>query len=109
MSVTDAKKQAVDSAVSIAEDITAGRLDPTDLQAEVTAKCRELFGTVYGPEDELWPLHIDVIRQGLHLNALSADELAEWTAVIRRREELAAAPGRSWIERALAEGADDDQ
>jgi hypothetical protein len=51
------------------------------------AACRELFGIVgSGPEDPLWELHGDVARQYLAAGGASANELAEWTEVQRRRE-----------------------
>ncbi|BBX00919.1 hypothetical protein BST36_29680 [Mycolicibacterium moriokaense] len=103
-----AKKHAVDAAVSIADDVTTGRLDPEQLEAEAVKACREVAGTVLGPEDPIWPLQVDIARQVLAIGgAICANELAEWSAVERSREKGKAAEG-SWIEQVLAEGADED-
>ncbi|SON63377.1 hypothetical protein MSIMFI_04907 [Mycobacterium simulans] len=81
----------IKAAMSIAKDVTAaaeqGRFDPADLNAELVVTCRELFGTVAGEGDPLWPLHVDIARQVLALDGVSADELSEWLAVLQRRAE----------------------
>lgn len=79
------KRAAILAAVTLAEDIDAGKVGPDQLDAELVGVCRSLFGTVGGPEDALWELHIDVTRQTLAAGGLTADELSEWAAVIRRR------------------------
>jgi hypothetical protein len=75
----------VTAAMSIAKDVAEGRVDPSALQATAVAECQELFGTVVGDGDALWTLHADGARQAIALGALSADELSEWAAVMRRR------------------------
>jgi hypothetical protein len=82
MSTTE---DVIKSAASVARDVAEGRLDPAALDAAVAEECRELFGTVAGPVDPLWPLQVDVARQVLALGGVPADELTEWTAVVRRR------------------------
>ena len=82
---TPTKREAAKAAMSVAEDIAEGRLDPLALQQQAVTECRELFGTVVGDGDALWTLHADVARQAIALGALSADELSEWAAVMRRR------------------------
>ena len=114
----DAMKAAVTAALQIAEDVTAGQLDVTALDAVAVAECRNLFARVVGPTDPLWEMHVDVARQVLAVGGgVPVDELAEWVAVYRAAEVDAAvvAPevvpadrGPSWIETALAEGADLD-
>ncbi|MCX2934046.1 flagellar hook-length control protein [Mycobacterium sp. CVI_P3] len=101
------KQDAVKAAMSIANDVTSGALDPDDLQAAAVAEVRKLFGTVIGPEDPLWPIHVQVMRDVLAVGkgCISADELAEWSAVYRAAE----GPPPSWIEEALAAGAGDDE
>lgn len=79
------KRDAVDAAMSVAEDVAEGKIDPSTLDQAVAKECRELFGTVLGEGDPLWPLHIDVTRQVLADGGLSADELSEWLAVARSR------------------------
>ncbi|MGP4054135.1 flagellar hook-length control protein [Mycobacterium sp. 4D054] len=84
------KSDGITAAMSIAEDIAAGTVEPTTLESELADECRALFGVVAGPADPLWPLHVDITRQALAAGALSADELSEWAAVIRRREAVGA-------------------
>ena len=104
-----ARKEVVVSALAIADAVAHDRMSPIELEAAAVEQCRELFGTVYGPEDPLWELHVSVVRQVLGFGGVPADELAEWTAVQRRREgKPVVEPEVSWIERALAEGGDED-
>jgi len=115
----DAMKAAVTAALQIAEDVTAGHLDVTTLDALALAECRNLFARVVGPEDPLWDLHVDVARQVLAVGGgVPVGELAEWVAVYRAAELDAAAVvapepapagrGVSWIEAALANLEDTD-
>ncbi|GAS90482.1 hypothetical protein [Mycolicibacterium brisbanense] len=82
---TMTKRDAVEAAMSLADDVAEGRLSPSDLEAQAVSELRELFGTVVGEGDPLWELHANVARQAVGLGALSADELTEWAAVMRRR------------------------
>ena len=113
----DAMKAAVTAALQIAEDVTAGQLDVTALDAVAVAECRNLFARVVGPTDPLWEMHVDVARQVLAVGGgVPVDELAEWVAVYRAAEaEAEVAPevvpadrGVSWIEAALANLEDTD-
>jgi hypothetical protein len=79
------KRDAIDAAMSVAEDVAESRLDPAQLDQAVADECRDLFGTVVGDGDPLWELHTDVARQAIALGALSANELQEWLAVARSR------------------------
>ena len=113
-----AMKAAVTAALAIAEDVTAGQLDVTTLDALALEECRTLFARVVGPGDPLWDLHVDVARQVLAVGGgVPVDELAEWVAVYRAAAadaaELAPEPvpadrGVSWIEAALANLEDTD-
>lgn len=67
MTTTTAKADGINAAMSIAQDIAAGTVDPAALEAELAAECRHLFGTVAGPEDGLFALQTDVARQVLLL------------------------------------------
>lgn len=88
MSSRRAKESAVKAAMSIATDVTEGRLDPDVLDAQALDECRALFGRVAGPDDPLWSLHVDVARQVLMVGGgIPADELAEWAAVEKRAED----------------------
>ncbi|MBU8824143.1 flagellar hook-length control protein [Mycolicibacterium goodii] len=106
-----AKKAGVDAAMSVAEDIATGKLAVDQLDAAAAAEARALFGRVEGPDDPLWELHVDVARQVLAVGGgIPARELAEWAEVERRAEGgCDEGPARSWIEDALALGADDDE
>lgn len=81
------QEDIIKAAMSVARDAAEGGLDPAALDAAVADECRALFGLVVGDGDPLWPLHQDITRQSIALGALSADELTEWTAVARRREQ----------------------
>jgi hypothetical protein len=102
----EAKRQAVDAALSIADEVAKGTLDPTSLEVAAVAECRTLFSTVAGPEDELWELQVDVCRQVLAAGGVPGDELAEWAAVYAPPPSTERVP--SWIEQALAMSAEDD-
>ena len=114
----DAMKAAVTAALAIAEDVTAGQLDVTTLDALALEECRGLFSRVVGPGDVLWDLHVEVARQVLAVGGgVPTDELAEWVAVYRAAEVEAAAElaavvpavsGPSWIETVLADVDDVD-
>jgi hypothetical protein len=78
------KKDAISSAISVAEDIREGRLDPVDLQQQAVAECKALLGTVVGPDDPLWAVQLEVCRGVLAAHGIPANELAEWLAVARR-------------------------
>ncbi|KUI11446.1 hypothetical protein AU192_01295 [Mycobacterium lehmannii] len=81
-------EDVIRAAASVGRDAAEGRLSPAELDQEVADQCRALFGIVAGPDDPLWPLHQDISRQSIAAGALSADELSEWAAVIRRREAV---------------------
>lgn len=89
---TPTKRDAIDAALSVADDVAHGRVDPAALQEQAVTECRELFGTVIGEGDPLWTLHADVARQAVGLGALSAAELREWAAVLDRRAGEAVEP-----------------
>lgn len=105
-----AKRNAVNAALDVADDVAKGNLDPADLEAAAVEECRRLFATVTGPEDPLWGVHVAVARQVLAVGGgIPADEIAEWLAVTRSAEAAAGVRERSWIEQALATGEDDEE
>ena len=117
---TTTPEQVITTAMDLAKDVAEGRVQPDAVATAATDACRELFGVVYRPDTpedptdpawQLWALHVDVIRQGLHLGALSAAELSEWLALAETREGITADPEApvSWIEQALAAGADEEE
>ncbi|MGO8964303.1 MAG: hypothetical protein ACLQGN_11790 [Mycobacterium sp.] len=73
------------AALTTAEDIEAGRISPADLDQAAADECRKLFGTVAGPDDPLWSLHVDIARQVLAKGGIPVGELTEWVAVARSR------------------------
>lgn len=106
----DARRRAVDAAVSVAEDIAAGKLSPDALQAAAVAELHALFTTVVGPDDPAWPDQVAVARGVLALDGIPVDELAEWLAVTRTAQGIEAEPAEpSWIEQALAQMADEPE
>lgn len=104
--MSSSKREAVDAALSVAEDIASGKLPAAELDAMVAAECERLFDRAVGPEDPLWVVQCRVARRVLAAGGVPANELAEWLAVTRLAEGEPEA-GPSWIERALAEGAED--
>lgn len=94
MGISTEKKSAVEAAMSIAQDVTDGRIAPADLEAQALTECRRLFGRVAGPGDPLWGLHVEVCRQVLQVGGgIPADELAEWAAVEAARDASDAGVG----------------
>lgn len=81
-----ARRDGIDAAMSVAEDIAAGKLDPAALTEQAVAELRQLAGTVTGPGDPLWDLQVQIARGVLAHGGLDATELAEWAAVARHRE-----------------------
>lgn len=81
-------EDVIKSAAAVARDAAEGRLSPAALDRALADECRALVGQVVGDSDPLWPLQKDITRQALAAGALSADELSEWAAVIRRREAV---------------------
>lgn len=96
-------EDVIRAAASVGRDVAEGKLAPAALDAAVADECRDLFGTVIGPADPLWPLHLDTARQVLALGGLSVNELGEWLAVARSRE--AAAPGGTKVPKETASSA----
>lgn len=104
-------EELMDAAMDVAAQAADGRLKPQEIEAQTIARCREIMGTVYGPDDPAWTVQLDISRQIIAMNGHPADELAEWLAVIRQREGKPVEPAPSavsWIEQALADGADDE-
>lgn len=77
----------IDAAMDVARQIAEGSLDHTGLDEQLAVECRRLLGHVEGPGDPLWPLQVDVAEKVIGAGAFTADELAQWVAVLRRREE----------------------
>lgn len=83
--VTDA--DVVEAAYGVLGELTEGTLSGATAQQRAAEVCRSTFGVVgTGPDDPLWALHTDVVRQFLGAGGLTATELTEWLAVQRHRE-----------------------
>ncbi|OBF70426.1 hypothetical protein A5750_22855 [Mycobacterium sp. 852002-51613_SCH5001154] len=78
------KHDAINAALSVAEDVAEGRLAVDDLEQQAVTELRALIGTVVGPDDPAWGVQADVARHAIALGALTADELSEWAAVMRK-------------------------
>lgn len=100
-------QRAIMAVMQVAKDLAEGRLSPADVEGPAVDQCRELFGRVAGVGDPLWELQCDVARRVLAAGGVPAHELAEWLAVQRLAEGVEAEAEPSWVERVLAEGADD--
>lgn len=83
--MTTTTEDVITAAASIARDAAEGRLDPADLERHAVTELRALFAEVDGPEHPAWDVQTDVARQAIALGALTADELSECAAVMRRR------------------------
>ncbi|MBM4536283.1 flagellar hook-length control protein [Rhodococcus hoagii] len=76
----------ITAVMTVARDVAEGTLSPDELAAVAAEECRDLFAVVVGPEDPLWPIHLEVARQVLATGGIPAGELTEWLAVARRAE-----------------------
>lgn len=91
MSSEKSKAIAKVAALELAADIESGKLNPATLDAELADAARALVGVVIGPADPLFDLQRDITRQVIHAGGLTADEVAEWLSVLRRRNGEAVA------------------
>ncbi|WP_078290447.1 hypothetical protein [Mycobacterium sp. D16R24] len=89
---TMTKRDAVDAAMSVAEDVASGKLDPATLEQQAVAELRELVGTVVGEDDPLWDLQVQIASGVLASGGIPTDELSEWLAVARRRDGVETEP-----------------
>jgi hypothetical protein len=87
MTRTITKRDAADAALSVAEDIAAGRLDPADLERELVAELSALIDCDHEPGSPLADVQVAVARRVLARGDLPADELAEWLSVARSRSQ----------------------
>jgi hypothetical protein len=82
---TITKRDAINGAMSIADDVAEGRLSPATLEAQLETELRALVGTVIGEGDPLFALQVEIARGVLAVGGVPTDELAEWLAVARHR------------------------
>lgn len=100
-------ERCVGSLMQLARDLVDGKITPAEVEGPAVDQCRELFAHVAGPRDPLWELQVAVARKVIGLDGIPVAELAEWVAVLGGDDEPEA-PAVSWIEQALAAGADDE-
>jgi hypothetical protein len=82
---TITKKDAINAAMGIADDVAQGRLTPDTMQAQLIAEMSQLVGVVVGPDDALFDLQTKIARGVLAAGGIGHEELSEWAAVGRRR------------------------
>lgn len=95
---------AIKAVMQVAEDLAAGRISVAEVEGTAVEQCRELFSHVVDDGSELAELQASVARKAIGAGLIPVNELAEWVAVLSKDE-----PEQSWIERALADGAGEDQ
>ncbi len=86
---TPTKRDTINGAMSIADDVAQGRVDPSDLEQQAVQELRELFGVVVGPDDAAWDVQVEVARGVLAAGGIPADELQEWLSCAKHRSALA--------------------
>lgn len=84
--MSNARSDAIESTMQIAEKLADGRLRVEDMHARAVARCEELMGTVIGPASQVWALQVKVARGVLAVDGIPVDELAEWVAVTRAKQ-----------------------
>ncbi|MGJ6122702.1 flagellar hook-length control protein [Mycolicibacterium sp. Y3] len=89
MSLTTSQ-DAITAAMSLAEDIAAGKVDPAQLERQAVAELSQLMLIEPEPGSDLAQLQAESARRVLARGDLPAAEVAEWAAVARRREAGAA-------------------
>lgn len=82
---TMTKRDAVEAAMSVADDVAEGRLSPDDLERQAVEELRQLVGEVVGPGDPIWPLQCEIASQAVALGAIEPNTLREWATVIDRQ------------------------
>lgn len=88
--MTPQQQAARDAAMILADDIESGKVDVSNLAAELDALLRPLIGVVVGPADAAWSLQLDIGRQVFAM--LPDNERAEWLAVWSHRGGETAIP-----------------
>lgn len=86
---TATKADAINGAMSIAEDIASGELDPADLERQAITELTALMDVEPDPGSPLAELMADVCRRALARGALPANEIREFAAVVAAREAAA--------------------
>ncbi|QEN13748.1 flagellar hook-length control protein [Mycolicibacterium sp. ELW1] len=79
-------EDAIKAASSVARDIADGNLAPDALERQAVAELSQLMLIEPEPGSDLERLQAESARRVLARGGISTDELAEWLAVQRRRE-----------------------
>ncbi|MEU7767916.1 flagellar hook-length control protein [Nocardia sp. NPDC049190] len=87
--MTVTRTQLVDEVMTVAGDIADGRLDPAALERRAAEACTDLMTTTFDPHGPIREAQVAVARGVLAAGWLTADEVAEWAAVLRRAEATA--------------------
>ncbi|CAN3128604.1 flagellar hook-length control protein [Mycobacterium sp. smrl_JER01] len=84
--MTTTTDDIIRAATSVARDAAEGRLTPADIERQAVEELSALMLIPADPGTALADLRIEVARRVLAEGGLPADEVAEWLAVQRRRE-----------------------
>lgn len=84
--MTVATDDIIKAATSVARDAAEGRLTPADIERQAVEELSALMLLPADPGTALADLRIEVARRVLAEGGVPADEVAEWLAVQRRRE-----------------------
>ncbi|MCA4726894.1 hypothetical protein [Mycolicibacterium fortuitum] len=77
---------AAEAVAVLMTEVTEGTLTGATMTERAADRCRQMFGSVAGSEDPLWPVQLDVARQVLGRGGIAAAELAQWLSAARSRE-----------------------
>lgn len=95
---TTAQDDAIKTAMGIAKDIAAGKIDPADLERQAVAELTELMLTEPEPDSALWNLQAEVCRRTLARGDLPSTEISQFAAAVAAREtntlDPSSEPGR---------------
>ena len=89
---TSTKRDVIDAALGLAEDVSSGQLSPAALEEQLVAEVKALVGDVRGPDDPLFEVQVQIARGVLAAGGLSVDELAEWRSAVSSTSRSAPFP-----------------
>lgn len=98
--------RAIEAVMQIAADLAEGKITPAEVEVPAVEQCRQLFSHVVDDGSELAELQASVARKAIAAGLIPVNELSEWVAVFT--PDVEPEPELSWIERVLADGADDE-
>ncbi|MGB5111219.1 MAG: hypothetical protein WBO08_06205 [Mycobacterium sp.] len=77
---------AAEAVAVLMTEVSEGRLTAAMMADRAVARCREMFGQCDGPTDVLWSVHLEICRAVLGHAGLPVNEVAQFLAVARNRE-----------------------